>query len=133
MIPDHLAEALQLAANVGQLFVATADAKGIPHLAIAERITLEGEDTVGVTGWFCPRTAENVDENASVSLVVWDEQRDAGFQLVGKVTQVLDLAILDGYIPGEFETVPQIERKLVVRVNHILTFCHAHHSDIDLA
>jgi Pyridoxamine 5'-phosphate oxidase len=133
MMPKPLADALAQAANVGQLFVATADAKGIPHLAIAERIALEGEDTVGVTGWFCPRTAENVDENARVSLVVWDERRDAGFQLIGEVTQVLDLAMLDGFIPDETETVPRVERKLVVRVNHILTFSHSHHSDLDLA
>jgi hypothetical protein len=133
MMQNHLADALALAGNVRQLFVATADANGIPHLAIAERITLEREDTVGVTAWFCPRTVENVNENASVSLVVWDEQRDAGFQLIGEVTQVLDLAMLNGFIPGETVTVPQVERKLVVRVDQILTFSHAHHSDIDLA
>lgn len=132
MIPNHLAEALVLARNVRQLFVATADANGIPHLAIAERITLERENTVGVTAWFCPQTADNVDENKNVSLVVWDEQRDAGFQLIGEVMQVLDLAMLDGFIPGEIEPVPQVERKLVVRVNQILTFSHAHHSDIGL-
>lgn len=133
MIPAHLAEALALAGKGRQLFVATADAAGIPHLAIAERITLEGEDTVGVTAWFCPRTAENVDENAAISLVIWDEPRDAGFQLIGEVTQVLDLAMLNGFIPEETEPVPQIERKLVVRVEHVLTFSHAHHSDTDLA
>lgn len=75
---------------------------------------------------------KNVDENVSVSLVVWDEQQDAGFQLICEVTQVFDLAMLDGFIPGETETVSQIERKLVVRVDQILTFRNAHHSDIDL-
>ena len=132
MIPNHLAEALEQAAQVGQLFVATADAHGVPHLAIAEGITLEGEDTVGVTGWFCPRTAENTDANAGISLVVWDARQDAGFQLIGEVTQMLDIAMLDGYMPGETEAAAQVERKLVVRVHHILTFSHAHHSDIDL-
>jgi len=41
--------------------------------------------------------------------------------------------MLNGFIPGETVTVPQVERKLVVRVDQILTFSHAHHSDIDLA
>lgn len=48
MIPTHLTGALALARHVRQLFVATADTNGIPHLAIAERITLERENTVGV-------------------------------------------------------------------------------------
>lgn len=132
MIPERLVDALALADSVRQLFVATADAGGTPHLAIAERITSEGRDTVGITGWFCPRTAENIDENARVSVVVWDKKRDIGFQLVGEVMKILDLAMMDGFIPGEIETGPQIERKLVVMVSHVLTFSHAHHSDIDL-
>lgn len=49
MMQNYLADALALAGNVRKLFVATADANDIPHLAIAERITLEKEDTVGVT------------------------------------------------------------------------------------
>lgn len=132
MILQYLAEAMALAGQVNHLFVATADAAGVPHLAIAERIVLEGEDLVTVTAWFCPRTAENVDANAKVALVVWDRGRDAGFQLVGEVEQVLDLAILNGFLPEESEPVPQIERKLVVRVRHVLRFSHAHHSDTDL-
>lgn len=131
MILSHLAEAADLAARLNHLFVTTADEDGIPHMAIAERMVLEDEDLVTVTAWFCPQTAENVDDNDNVSLVVWDREKDAGFQLVGKVERMLDLAMLNGFMPEE-QAVPQIERKLVIRVSHVLRFSHGHHSDTDL-
>jgi len=132
MNAEILEQAMALAEHVRHLFVATVNAKGIPHLATAERIVLEGDDLVGVTAWFCPKTAENVDANANISVVIWDSERDVGFQLVGEVTQVRDLAMLNGYMPEETEPIPQIERKLVVKVCHILKFSHAHHSDSEL-
>lgn len=76
---------MKLATRAGYLFVATVDDTRIPHLAIADRIRLEGEDLVTVTAWFCPRTAENIDKNANISLVAWDREPDSGFQLVGTV------------------------------------------------
>lgn len=132
MILEYLSEAVELAVNVRHLFVATADENGIPHLATAERLVLEDVDQVTVTAWFCPKTAENVDENENVSLVVWDSDRDVGFQLVGTVVKMLDLAMLNGFLPEEQDAGPQIERKLVIKIHHVLHFSHTHHNDTDL-
>lgn len=129
MDTEILAGSVKLAESVRHLFVATVNEQGTPHLATAERITLEGRDRVAVTAWFCPQTAVNVQTNPAISVVVWDSDRDLGFQLIGEVERVVDLAMLDGFIPGETAVSPQIERKLVIRVDHILNFSHAPHSD----
>jgi hypothetical protein len=126
-----LARSIKLAESVRYLLVATVNAQGTPHLATAERITLEDRDRVAVTAWFCPQTAENVQANPAISVAVWDSDRDLGFQLVGEVEKVVDLAMLDGFIPEETAVSPQIERKLVIRVRHILDFSHAPHSDTE--
>ena len=132
MDTEILARSVKLAESVRHLFVATVNEQGTPHLATAERITLEDRDRVAVTAWFCPQTAENVQSNPAVSVAVWDSDRDLGFQLVGKVERVVDLAMLDGFIPEETAVSPQIERKLVIRVLHILNFSHAPHSDTEV-
>lgn len=127
-----LVRSIKLAESVRYLLVATVNAQGTPHLATAERITLEDRDRVAVTAWFCPQTAENVQANPAISVAVWDSDRDLGFQLVGEVEKVVDLAMLDGFIPEETAVFPQIERKLVIRVRHILDFSHAPHSDSEV-
>jgi hypothetical protein len=127
-----LAKAVRLAETVGHLFIATANEQGIPHLATAERISLEDRDLVAVTAWFCPQTASNVLTNPAISVVVWERDKDLGFQLVGEVESVVEVAVPDGFIPGERVVHPQIERKLVVRVHHLLNFGQAMHSDTDV-
>jgi len=132
MLAKKLAEAISLAGIVHHFFVSTADMKGVPHMAIADHMANIDDYTLEVTAWFCPRTAGNVDENPHVSIVVWNEQQDLGFQLIGDVIQVLDLAILNGFDPEEIKPIPQIERKLIVKVGQVLNFSRASHSDTDL-
>lgn len=127
-----LSKAVELAGTVRHIFVATANEKGIPHLATAERMTMEEGGVVLVTAWFCPQTASNVLTNPAISVVVWDSGKDLGFQLVGEVEKVVEVTMPDGFIPGETVVYPQIERKLVVRVRHVLNFGHAMHSDTDV-
>jgi predicted pyridoxine 5'-phosphate oxidase superfamily flavin-nucleotide-binding protein len=129
---ETLGKAVELAGTVKYIFVATANEKGSPHLATAERITMEEGDLVLVTAWFCPQTASNVLINPAISLIVWDSGKDLGFQLVGEVEKVVEVTIQDGFIPGETVVYPQIERKLVVRVQNILNFGHAMHSDAEV-
>ena len=127
-----LAKSVELAEKVKHLLVATVNEQGSPHLATAERIALEADDLVAVTAWFCPETANNVQTNPNISIAIWDSERDIGFQLVGEVERVVDLAMLDGFLPGEPAASPQIEQKLVIRVRHILHFSHAPHSDTEV-
>ncbi|MGY6275121.1 hypothetical protein [Methylomonas sp. MgM2] len=73
-------------------------------------------------------------ENPLISLVIWDAQKDEGYQLLGAVVDVRDLAVLDGYAPGvdDEQQLPQIERELLMRVDQILEFTHRPHSDIEV-
>lgn len=132
MLAKRLAEAISLAGKVRQLFVSTADINGVPHMTIADHLFCIDDYTVEITAWFCTRTAKNVDENPHLSLVVWNEEKDLGFQIIGEVTQILDLAMLNGLTSKEIQPIPQIERKLIVKVSQVLSFGRATHIDTNL-
>jgi predicted pyridoxine 5'-phosphate oxidase superfamily flavin-nucleotide-binding protein len=69
---ERLAQALALAADVGTILVATADAEGRPHMAVAGKIIGLAHRRVAVSEWFCPGTVGNLDKNPLISLVVWN-------------------------------------------------------------
>ena len=132
MSSSDLADALGMAQG-RPVFVATADAACLPHLACAGRLRAAPEGRVLVTEWFCPGTVGNVAENPRVSLVVWDEEADAGYQLLGSVERVDEMGILDGYAPQAEPAgpLPQVQRRLVVRVERVLKFRRAPHADVE--
>ena len=129
---EAIEKALELADKLQHVFVATADAKGLPHVASAGKLKLESEGRVAVSAWFCPGTVDNLQHNHSISLVVWDSAGDTGYQLVGEVQRMEELAFLDGYTPGVEDSTPspQVERQLIIRVDKVLAFSHAPHSDV---
>jgi len=54
--------------------------------------------------------------------------------MVGRVERIEETAILDGYAP-EIETAqpsPQVERRLVVKVEKVIAFSHAPHTDAEI-
>ena len=88
---------------------------------------------MAVAAWFCPGTIANLGHNRNIALVVWDAFSDNGFQIIGEVEKVEETAMLNGYsaaMEGE-PSIPQVERKLDVRVHKILVFRHAPHSDTE--
>ncbi len=91
--------AIALAKQVGSVFVATADAQGVPHLAAAGKVVLTPEGRVAVTEWLCPGTMENLKANRRIALAVWDVKKDFGYQLVGESEKVEDLLMMNGYTP----------------------------------
>ncbi len=130
-------QAIQWAVDLGQsrehIFMATSDKAGWPHVTAAGTIRRISDEKVAVSDWFCPGTVKNLEENRQVSLVVWDPVPDKGYQLLGKVEEVDEEAMLDGYDP-ELETrerTPQVERELVIRVEKVLDFTYAPHSDAE--
>ena len=131
MRSEALTEALRLAEGVGYVLVATADGEGRPHVSVAGRMEAASGPRVSVSAWFCPGTVENVAVNGSVALIVWDPRRDAGYQLLGRLEEVEEIGMLDGYWPeaDEADPMPQVERRLLVRVDRILSFTAAPHTD----
>ena len=128
-----LNQAAALAQKLRHVFVATADGKGLPHMAAAGKLALTPEGRVAVTAWFCPMTVANLQKNRRVSLVVWDPQSDLGYQLLGQAEKVEEIAMMNGYAPGveSRHPLPQVERQLWVRVDKIIDFKHAPHSDVE--
>jgi hypothetical protein len=125
--------AVELAQEMGHVFVATADSPGQPHLAAAGSVGLDDQGRLTVGEWFCPGTVSNLEQNRRIAVVVWSPATDEGHQLLGEVEEVKELAVMDGYAP-ELEAAepgPQVERQLVIRVDTVLDFSRAPHSDIE--
>ncbi len=130
MNTEKLKAAVALGRQLGRALVATCGVDGMPHLAVARRIALVGEDSILATEWFCPGTVENLEATRPLSVVVWDELQDVGYQLLGTLEEMQEQAMLDGYGPGDPEpSVPQVQRSLRIRVEKILAFTQAPHTD----
>ncbi|HEY3277202.1 MAG TPA: pyridoxamine 5'-phosphate oxidase family protein [Syntrophorhabdaceae bacterium] len=120
-----------LARRIGHLFVATANDKGEPHVAVAGLLDYRGGSRIGVSAWFCPDTLANLQMNGRISVVVWDKEGDTGYQLIGKSEKIESIAMMDGYSPSarEAEALPQVERLVTVKVNKVIDFLRTLHSD----
>ncbi len=133
MKPESLNTAVELAEKLEHVFVATADSSGMPHVAAAAKISQTSEDQVTVDAWFCPGTITNLKNNCRISLVVWDAPVDKGYQLLGQVEKVEEIAMMNGYSPetDKLPPIPQVENRLFVRVDKVIAFSHAPHSDLE--
>jgi len=133
MKPKSLNTAVELAEKLEHVFVATADSSGMPHVAAAAKLNQTSKDHVALTAWFCPGTIANLSENRRISMVEWDAPSDKGYQLLGLVEKIEEIAMMNGYSPEIDETIvmPQVENRLLVRVDKIISFSHAPHSDLE--
>ena len=133
MNPLVLREAVRLAGKMEYVLIGTASKKNEPHIAVATRINIVDDIHVTVSAWFCPTTVINLFENPSVSLVIWDQEGDTGYQLIGTSEQVENMAVLGCWTPevDKQMPVPQMERRVLVRVDRIIDFRHAPHNDIE--
>ena len=123
---------LSLADREPCLFLATADADGIPHVAVVQGLLDATDAMVTVTHWFCPQTISNLSVNRHVSLIVWDGENDEGYQLIGVSETIVDSGMLDGFLPLEAQTpLPQVLRSLTIRAEKIIKFTADKHSDIE--
>jgi hypothetical protein len=111
-------------------FVASADQRSRPHLAASRGLKVPDAEHIVFEAWFCRRTLENVAEVPRVTLVVIDPATGAGYQFTGMVTHVSAIGILDGYAPeAEAPGTPQVESRMVVRVEEIMEFSTGAHTD----
>lgn len=130
-----LKEIVVLGQKLGFAFLTTADSKGLPHLTVAVKVNLTLENELKVSAWFCPQTLKNLEVNVRIGVIVWDKDTDTGYQLLGKLEKITEVAILDGYFPKieKRELLPQVERELLIRIEKILEFKQAPHSDLEEA
>jgi hypothetical protein len=122
------AEVFRLARGNARLLLASADTTGIPHLDAADGLACLAAGRIQVRYWFCPQTLANIEQNPRCSLVIWDAAADRGYQLAGEVDAVREGGVLDGYSPQD-APLPQVEHHLTIRVDRVLEFRHAPHTD----
>lgn len=133
MNPQVLRDAVKLAGKMEHILIGTANKNKEPHIAVATRINIVDDAHVAVSEWFCQGTVANLFENPLVSLVIWDSEGDTGYQLIGVSESIDNMAVLGCWTPEVDKqiSVPQIERRVLVRVNKIFDFKHAPHNDIE--
>ncbi|MBE0575883.1 MAG: pyridoxamine 5'-phosphate oxidase family protein [Desulfuromonadales bacterium] len=132
MNSNTILNAVELGKRMKHVFVATADSRGLPHLAAAGTISAVSESHIAIEAWFCPGTVQNILCNSLISVVAWDPATDIGHQILGEIEKIEETAMTDGFSP-DIETkaqFPQTERKLIIRVDKVLAFSHAPHSDV---
>lgn len=130
MNPETLVQTIALAQNIGHVLVATADSRGLPHVAPADNMTLIPEEKkITVEAWFCSGTLANLQSNRQIALVVWDSKADRGYQVLGVTEGVEDVALLDGLAPGLESMLPQGKKRLYIRVGKVMSFQNAPHTD----
>ena len=133
MNTEAIKQAVMLGDKVGHVFVATADEAGLPHIAMARNMSFLPEGWVTVKAWFCQGTMNNMQASRSVSLVVWDPAIDRGYQLTGRIENVDEVAMMDGYVPGQDDSsLPQTERRLLVRIDKVIKFTREAHEDREM-
>jgi len=131
---EVLKEAALLAEKTKHVFIASVNGDGVPHIAASKRLSLDAKNNVVLTDWFCPGTMENLmGKNNNLAIAVWDAKKDTGYQLIGKAKKEEDTAYLNGYASdsGKKDVVPQIRRKVTVRIEKILDFKLTPHTDIE--
>ncbi len=133
MKPESLNTAVELAEKLEHVFVSTADPSGMPHVATAGKLRQTSEGHVAVAAWFCPGTLANLKNNRKISLVVWDAPLDRGYQLLGRVEKIEEIAMMNGYSPEveKYPPMPQAKNRLLVCVDKVIAFSHAPHSDLE--
>jgi hypothetical protein len=132
MDKSKIAAAVAMAARTKFLIVSTAGQDCEPHIAVAGRMETQGE-LLSISSWYCPVTLANIELHPKISVAVWDAGTDTGYQLIGKLERLYDLAMLDSFAP-QIESVavyPQVERQLVIRVEKIMHFSMGLHADTE--
>ncbi len=131
---EDIEKALAFAETVGPVFIATADSEGMPHITVAGKIESCGQGCVALTEWFCPGTIANLEVNKNLSIVTWDPGSNEGYQFLGSLESIVDLAVMDGY-SADIEVgpvLPQVEKRLSIRVEKVIDFTLGAHSDVEL-
>lgn len=131
---DSLMQAIEMAKKVGYVFLTTANGMARPHLSIVQPVHIDQKNRLKLTAWLCQDALNNLEENPKVSVVVWDQIQDTGYQLSGVLDNIEQAAELDGYAAGleVKKHFPQIEWNLYVQIDKILNFQKAPHVDVEV-
>lgn len=117
--PQLLDRALAHAGFFDQIFLATTDAAGCPHLDVAGTLE-DAADPLVLRGFFSATTMDDVRANPRLELLAWDTHEQRGLKIRGTLEQSRETALLDGYVPALDAGTPQVEHELHIRVEEVL-------------
>jgi hypothetical protein len=113
--------------------VASADSRCRPHLATGRDLRVPDPDHLVLDAWFCVTTLQNVATNPRVAVIIADPVTSNGYQLLGHVEKAEGIAMMDGYAPeAELPGTPQVQSRLVVRVDTLMAYSAGVHSDLPM-
>jgi len=113
--------------------VASAGSLGQPHLAAGSDLKVPDPHHLVLEAWFCVTTMQNVTTNPLVAVIITDPVSSNGYQLLGRVVRNEGIAMIDGYAPeAEAPGTPQVESRLVVRIDMLMAFSAGVHSDLPM-
>ena len=119
--------------NTKYAVVGSADSLGRPHLAAGSDLRVPDPHHLVLEAWFCVTTLQNVTANPRVAVIITDPVSCSGYQLLGNVEKSEGIAMIDGYAPeAEIPGTPQVESRLVVRVDALMAFSAGVHSDLPM-
>ncbi|MBN1247004.1 MAG: pyridoxamine 5'-phosphate oxidase family protein [Anaerolineae bacterium] len=121
-------DAVAMAQARQHVWISTADALGVPHIASVGDFRVEDGGTIVLSDWACPVTLMNLKSNTSITLVVWDVNTDQGYQILGQVEDIKPLARIseDGLAEATVG-----DRELWVKPHQVYAFSHAPHDDVE--
>ncbi|KAB0663880.1 pyridoxamine 5'-phosphate oxidase family protein [Oryzomonas japonica] len=128
-----ISEALrQFIESTPVVYVASADAKGHPHVAAGNHLTVSGGSLLVFENWFCPVTLHNITRNTHVAVVVAAPGSKTGYQLIGRVVKPHD-DMVEGEraVPRPLDVTPALTR-FMVRIEKIMEFSTGIHFDIPI-
>lgn len=133
MNDDLINKIITLADRVDQVFLATADKEGVPHITTVNSLLEIVNGVLFITHWFCSQTAVNLSVNRNVAILVWDNLSDEGYLVTGVSESFLEAGIIDGHAPHEENSsVPQVLYTMEIRIKKVLRFARAAHSEKEL-
>lgn len=121
-------EAVAMAQARQHVWISTADALGVPHIASVGAFSVRDDNTIVLSDWSCPLTLSNLADNQSIAIVVWDVNKDQGYQMLG---QVKSIDLLEHAAGNSGERAIVGEHQLCVKPHRVLSFSHAPHDDLD--
>ena len=133
--PETLQRAVSLSQASGRIYMATADRGGLPHFTTAGPLTiLSDQKRVVFEAWSCPRTVANLGVNHWMALVILPPGKNIGYQLLGWIEESEDVLLMDGFDPKleAPKSIPQAKKRLTMRVDKIIGFQPAAHTDKSL-
>jgi len=115
-----LKESILQAQRSGWVKLITRDKRGVPFVEHFGRIDLLTEMHVALRGWFFPKTLYNLHDNKELCIIIWDTGAKKGFELLGRLVMIDDLAHANGRLSNDTLRIPQSKKQMVVAIKKLI-------------